>query len=126
MNIQAIDGKWYVNPSWIADNYAVYVTIYDEIILNYKGHVLWTTARRALHKFGIKAKLDGAPSNDHFVFGNRFVPSSLFSLRLIRPIPVPQSHKGFFDEAPNPLFNGRTQSWKRSGKRWIPTGPTYL
>lgn len=123
MNIQAEDGKWYHWPEWFGDNCRIYVTMDEELVLNYRGRVLWATARRALRLLGIKAKLDMVKPDAHLVLGGRFVPSSVFSLKLIRPIPVPHSHEGFFDEAPNPLHNGRTLSWTHSGQRWKPIGP---
>lgn len=122
MNIQAEDGKWYIDPIWQAYNYMIYTNYDEDIILNYKGQVLWATARRILNRLGIKAKLEAVKPNGHIESEGSLCSSSVFSLKLIRPIPVPQSHKGFFDEAPKSLFNGRTLSWKRSGKRWIPTG----
>ncbi len=124
MNIQAIDGKWYTEPAWDGPSYRVYTDLSEEIILSYKGQILWATARRILAKLGIKAKLETVKADGYIMLKGRLAHASLFSLRLIRPIPVPHSHEGFFDEAPNPLFNGRTLSWKASGKRWIPIGPT--
>lgn len=122
MNIQAEDGKWYVDPSWVGYNYRVYAYL-DDFCLNYKGRVLWATARRILQKLGIKAKLDMVKADSQIITKTgRLSSSSLFSLTLIRPIPVPEIHDGFFDEAPNPLYNGRTLSWKLSGKRWMPIG----
>ena len=125
MNIQAEDGKWYLWPEWVGDNYRIYVTIDEDIILSYKGRVIWDTARRVLRVIGIGAKLEMVKPDGHLVLGGRFVTSSVFSLKLIRPIPVPPSHEGFFDEAPNSLLNGRTLSWKASGKRWISIGQTF-
>ncbi len=125
MNIQAEDGKWYIDPAWDGPNFRVYADMMcDEIILNYKGQVLWNTARRVLNQLGIKAKLDMVKSNGYLMVEGRIAESSIFSLRLTRPIPVPQDHEGFFDEAPNPLHNGRTLSWKICGKRWTPVGET--
>ncbi len=125
MNIQAEDGKWYIDPCWDGPNFRIYTSVdTDDITLNYKGSALWSTARRVLSKLGIKAKLESVKSHGYILSKGRLADSSLFSIRLIRPIPVPKIHDGFFDEAPNPLFNGRTLSWKASGKRWIPIGPT--
>ena len=125
MNIQAIDGKWYIDPCWDGPNFRVYTGIdSDDVILNYRGSVLWDTARRVLAKLGIKAKLYEMKPPGYILLKGRLLKSTLFGLKLTRPIPVPHAHGGFFDEAPNPLFNGRTLSWKASGKRWIPIGPT--
>lgn len=125
MNIQAVDGRWYVNPFWLEHNFRIHVSLFEEdFVLSYKGRVLWTTARRALQKLGIRAKLDMVLADGSFVVGGRLVKDSRFLLKLIRPIPVPETHEGFFDIAPDPLYNGKTLSWKRSGKRWIPIGPT--
>lgn len=120
MNIQAIDGKWYIYPEWRGDLFKIYVTLEDEVILNYRGHVLWETARRPLGKLGIKARLDIVKPNGYILSKGRLCESSLFSLKLIRPTPTPHAHEGFFDEAPNPLHNGKTLSWKKQGKRWRP------
>lgn len=123
MNIQCKNGKWYHWPEWNGNAFKIYVTLEEELILNYRGQVLWDTARRILRPLGIKAKLDMVKPNGHLVIGGRFVSSSVFSLKLIQPIPVPDCHEGFFDEAPNPLHNGKTLSWTRSGQRWKPIGP---
>ncbi len=123
MNIQALDGYWYIDPCWDGPKYRVY-TDSDEVILSYQGHVLWVTARRVLSHLGIKAKLDTVKLNGYILTEGRLRASSLFKLKLTKPIPVPQDHEGYFAEAPEPLYNGKTLSWKRCGKRWTPIGPT--
>lgn len=124
MNIQAKDGRWYSNPVWQGLNYIVKVE--DEyLILQYKGRVLWGTARRILSKLNIKAKLESVRLDNQIILGGRLVVASIFRINLIRPIPVPPHSLLTYNEAPHPLHNGRTLSWKRSGQRWIPIGETF-
>ena len=118
MNIQSTDGLWYRNPAWGSDRFAVQECD-DHLILMYKGRVTWPTARRVLPKLGIKAKLDKCCSDTSIIFDQKMVTGSVFRLRLVAPIPKPECHEGAFAEAPDPLFNGTTLSWKRSGKRYI-------
>ena len=123
MNIQAEDGNWYTNPTWVSQNFVIQVED-DYLVLKYKGRVLWNTARRVLRKLNIKAKLDVARPDNQIILNGRLVLSSIFRIRPIRPIPVPSLYGSKYSEAPEPLFNGKTLSWKPCGKRWIPIGQT--
>ncbi len=124
MNIQAVDGNWYSNPAWVAKNYVIQVED-DYLVLKYKGRVLWNTARRVLSTLGLKAKLDAPRPDNQIILNGRLVLSSIFRIKPIRPIPVPILYTSTFSEAPEPLFNGRTLSWKRSGQRWMSIGETF-
>ncbi len=124
MNIQATDGRWYCHPIWQALNYVIQVED-DYLVLKYKGRVLWSTARRVLIKVGIKAKLDTVRPDNQVILGGRLVVASIFRIKPIRPIPVPPHSLMAFEEAPEPLFNGKTLSWKACGKRWTPIGEIF-
>lgn len=121
MIIQATDGKWYNSPCWCGDNFILKVED-EELVLKYKGRVLWTTARRVLSAIGIKAKLDRALIDSSIVLDAGLTLASVFAIRPIRPIPVPKDHGGIWEEAPNSLIHGEVLTWKRSGKRWLLIG----
>lgn len=124
MNIQAEDGKWYSDPTWIGKNYVIQVED-DFLVLKYKGRVLWSTARRVLASLGLKAKLEAVRPDNQIVLDGRLVLSSIFRIDPICPIPKPRLFCNQYSEAPEPLFNGRTLSWIRSGQRWRPIGQTF-
>ena len=120
MIIQAEDGKWYKDSAWFGDKF--YIITEDEVLLQYVGRVMWSTARRVLAPLGIKAKLDIVRPDTKIVISGRLRTASVFKLRLTRPIPTPILELGYFDEAP--LYEGEVLSWKRYGRRWIPIGET--
>lgn len=93
MIVQSSDGFFYQNPTFTTNN-AIVEFNDDGCILYRKGRVTWRTAVKVLTELGLKARrVDREPEDRIFkVIGDDFYECSVFTLRVIKPIPTPKSY----------------------------------
>ncbi len=67
--------------------------------LLYRGTVKWSTACKGLIKLGFRVRYVDGPEQSSDVFDMALRPASLYTVRLLGPIPVPEVHEGETDTA---------------------------
>lgn len=97
MFVQAIDKKFYLKPKFHGDNFNIR---FDEVAeLSYKTKnaksgkmpdlVSWKTARQVLRPAGISASEKNGPYQAQDVFKGKMQQATVYTITLIRPIPIP-------------------------------------
>ena len=93
MMIQSTDGFYYRNPVILGHRWVLFIED-NYVLIARKDRVMWTTARRPLAKVGIHCKLI-SPTNDRkVVIGEEYIKSSIFKIKLLKPLPLPDQHQG--------------------------------
>jgi hypothetical protein len=100
MIVQATDGQFYRNPIVIRDKFLLEVTD-DGSFIKRKGDVVWTTAQKGLRGGGVKCKHEETVGKGRAIFASRLEQVSVFRVTLLGRIPVPDSHQGVLEVAPN-------------------------
>lgn len=102
MIVEAVDGKFYLNPVIDFGKWLLVVNE-DGVFIKREGKVTWSTARRPLAGVGVKCHYVEKYGHESIILHERLVLSTVFMILLKKPIPIPTSHSGVLTYRPNEI-----------------------